>query len=148
MEGIQSNVWLYLTVIGAAVKKSPDADWLHHCASPYPPIPSIPVKSAQHVLACILEIKLCKTNYRETLHMPEDNASNANASQTWRKGLPVFVARSVLAGDRVALTGRIWKHPECWHDWLCLVRKCMSVFVFGLFFNVYVWGGGLDVPKL
>lgn len=146
MEGIQSNVWLCLTVIGAAVKKA--RTLINYTIVLPPPIQSIHVKSAQYVLACVLEIKLCKTNYRETLHMPEDNASNANASQTWTKGLPVFVARSVLAGDWFALTGRIWKHPECWHDWLCLVRKCMSVFVFGLFFNVYVWGGGLDVPKL
>lgn len=83
-----------------------------------------PVKSALCALACILEIQFCKTTQRETLHMPERKASNANVSQTWEKELPNSVACSILAGDWFALRGVIWKHAERWHCWLRLVRKC------------------------
>lgn len=60
----------------------------------FPPL----VKSTLYVLACIPQIKLCKTTHRETLHMPEDKGVQCKCFPDMKKGAPKFCG-SILAGD-------------------------------------------------
>lgn len=85
--------------------------------------PPTPVKSALYALACVLEIQLCKTTHRETVHTPEDKASNANGSQAGRRGAPNFCSSQHTGRRLISATGKASENMAC------LIKTGEKVFV-------------------